>query len=709
VSSDFSKYRIVRQLGAGGMGEVFLAEDIELDRKVALKIMSAELAKDNRQRKRFRTEARAASALIHPNICVIHDVGETPEGRPFLAMEFVEGQTLDLLSQQRHLSLGEILKIGTQTAEALTAAHSRGVVHRDIKPSNIIVDEAGRAKVLDFGLAKKLGREQLEEIVTEAAITKTGFLIGTPHYMSPEQVLGREVNQRSDIFSLGVVLYELIAGQRPFLGRTVGEVINNVVNQLPHPIGLESPICESLNSVILKCLEKDPGNRYATATELRTELARLQHQSTASALDGMNQVPCPPARSEPVAAASMVSGIAPLQQKRSHIFGGRKVINAAALVGILALIGVALHLHNRLVKPSSSAGNLASGKDVTGHNVSDHSQAGGGSNLPASKAADAEAHKLYLQARLAWNKRTEAGLRKAVQLFQQAIERDPTYAEAYGGLSATYLLLPLYAETGMFREYRPLIKAAANRSLELDPSGAEPHAVLANLFELDQDFKAAESHYKKAVELDPNYATAHHWYGRFLCNNGRRDAGLAELRKALDLDPLSPIIHSTIPEWYYMGRKFDQAIVESRKVIDAFPDFPSARLPLVGSLLLLNRFEECLAEIDAVRQLEPDHSLKLLDTRAFCLARMGREREAREIMERFEQLKKDGKQVNGYLSTIYQGFREYDKALALAEEQRLAGNWEPYSLQDPVFDEVRALPQFQAFAARAGVTNAVVF
>ena len=283
-----SHYRVIRQLGAGGMGEVLLAEDTRLERSVAIKLMSAELAKDPNQRKRFHTEAKAASGLSHPNIGVIYEVGETDDDRPFLAMEFVEGQTLDLVMRQRRLALREVVAIGVQIAEALDAAHARGIVHRDIKPPNIMLDRRGQVKVLDFGLAKRFAQDGLSETAApSSSLTQTGILMGTPHYMSPEQVLGRGVDHRSDIFSLGVVLYEMVAGQKPFLGKTVGETINNVVNQKPDSPGLEDPLfTPAAGNIIFKCLEKEPAQRYASAAQIAADLTRLKVESgRASAAD----------------------------------------------------------------------------------------------------------------------------------------------------------------------------------------------------------------------------------------------------------------------------------------------------------------------------------------------------------------------------------------------------------------------------------------
>src|SRR5215468_7768202 len=231
-------YRIIRQIGVGGMGEVLLAHDTRLDRQVALKLMSADLARDPVQRKRFQNEAKAASGLSHPHICVIHEVGEAEDGRPFLAMEYVEGETLDRVLQQRRLAVREVLSLGIQVADALAAAHERKIIHRDVKPGNIIVDKRGQAKVLDFGLAKRIERDQLLDTnAVSTAYTQPGSLLGTPYYMSPEQALGQELDHRSDIFSLGAVLHEMISGQRPFPGKTLGEVINNVINKPPGPLG----------------------------------------------------------------------------------------------------------------------------------------------------------------------------------------------------------------------------------------------------------------------------------------------------------------------------------------------------------------------------------------------------------------------------------------------------------------------------------------
>ena len=276
----FAHYRVVRRLGVGGMGEVYLAQDTQLERPVALKVMSAELAKDPEQRKRFRTEARAASGLNHPHICVIYDVGEAEDSRPFLAMEYIEGQTLDVVLRERRLKIREVVQLGIEVAEALDVAHAHGVIHRDIKPGNLMLDQRGAVKVLDFGLAKRFAADQFNAPMTSAAQTRTGILLGTPQYMSPEQALGRTLDPRTDLFSLGVVLYELLAGQRPFLGQTPLETINNIVNQPLPPLGLDNAVFSpALDQIINKCLEKEPAKRYGSARELAADLRQLKEDS----------------------------------------------------------------------------------------------------------------------------------------------------------------------------------------------------------------------------------------------------------------------------------------------------------------------------------------------------------------------------------------------------------------------------------------------
>ncbi|MGB2769728.1 MAG: protein kinase [Candidatus Zixiibacteriota bacterium] len=274
IGKTVSHYRVVRKLGEGGMGEVYLAEDTKLDRQVALKFLSEQFASDQNFKVRFKREAQAAAALNHPNIITIHEVAEY-EDRPFIAMEFVEGESLKELTARKDLSVQKVIDLGIQISQGLAKAHQAGIIHRDVKPQNILIDKDGRARICDFGLAK---------LRREVMLTRTGTTVGTVAYMSPEQGQGKEVDQRSDIFSLGVVLYEMVTGQLPFKGEHEAAIVYSIVNETPEPLArYKANVPEGLERVVEKVLRKDRDTRYQSAADITADLKELQRQSTTAA------------------------------------------------------------------------------------------------------------------------------------------------------------------------------------------------------------------------------------------------------------------------------------------------------------------------------------------------------------------------------------------------------------------------------------------
>jgi serine/threonine protein kinase len=274
IPQRIGRYRIEKILGEGGFGLVYLAHDDQLQRHVALKLLRAGRAEDRKLRQRFLSEARSASALNHPNVCVIYDVGETGEQQPYLAMEYVEGLTLHALLRQAPLEMKAVVEMAIQIADALDAAYARGIVHRDLKPANIFVTERGQAKVLDFGLAKRFGASEVDEDKGASLhLTAAGQIVGTPNYMSPEQATGRPVDHRTDTFSLGVVLYEMATRQLPFRGETMVDVLHRVVHATPEPMTrVNAQVPAAFERVVARCLEKDPARRYQLPKELLADL-----------------------------------------------------------------------------------------------------------------------------------------------------------------------------------------------------------------------------------------------------------------------------------------------------------------------------------------------------------------------------------------------------------------------------------------------------
>jgi TolB-like protein len=603
-------YKILSTLGSGGMGEVYRAQDSRLDRIVALKILPIDVAEDEERMLRFEREAKAASKLSHPNVAHIYEIGSSENIR-FIAMECVEGLTLDERIKTRQLEITEIIDIGMQIADALDEAHHKGIMHRDIKPANVMIKEKGQVKVLDFGLAKifrTAGDAAASEINTLKK-TRSGTVFGTVPYMSPEQALGRKVDLRSDIFSLGAVLYEMTTGKLPFSGAGPGEVLDNIIHTQPDAISrFNYNVPPELERIIRKCLEKDADRRYQSSRDLFVDLKNLKRDSDAGIVVRQRPVlVMPRSRFIAIAGAALVLTIAIAAGLLWHA-RSRQTIHSIAVMPFLNVAGnpdteylgdgitestinalsqlpqlkvmapgTVFTYKGKNVDPRKVGRDLKVDAIVTGKiqhrgdtliieanlaSVEDGSLIWGEqfqrtlsdlttlqsdiSNELTEKLQlkltgqqkilitkrytdNSDAYRLYLKGRYFFNKRTEEGLKKGIEFFNQAIEKDPNYARAYAGLSQIYSLLEDHAKS----------KAAAIRALQLDDDLAEAHVSMAFVKGFEWDFDGEEQEYKKAIQLNPNLADAHFQYGDLLAAKGQMEKALFETKMAQQLDPLN--------------------------------------------------------------------------------------------------------------------------------------------------------------------------
>lgn len=599
IGQSIGHYGVVRRLGAGGMGEVYLVHDTRLERDVALKLLPDSMLQDATVRERFLREARAASKLSHPNIVTIHAI-ESFDGRDGIVMEYVDGLPLDQYRAQTGRTLSQLADVGLQIADGLSAAHAAGVVHRDLKPSNILVDQAGRARILDFGLA--LTRNV-------ARLTGDNTMIGSPAYMSPEQIRGGEIDHRSDIFSFGILLYELLTGVHPFWSNDVTAILYSIVNDSPPPLTSQTANLDSKwNDLVTRAMAKDPAARFPATSEVTAELrslivssglfdpastrsraslspAQLTKSPSVAVLPFADLSPakdleylCDGLAEELINALSGISGLRVVARTSAFSFKGQNldVRTIGSRLGVTSVLEGSVRKQGERLRISAQLINVADGyqlwserfdrdsgdvfliQDEIAKTVADRLRVKLGS-LPAAPTHDAEAYNLYLLGRFYWNKRTNESMRKALESYEAAIARDPQFALAYAGIADSLLILEDHGFIG-HKDAISKARAAVDKALALEPDLAEALTALGGIQSELREFDLADRAFRRAIELKPGYATAHHWYStQMLLEVGRvEEAGRAML-KARELDPLSLIINTDLARHYYYMRDFVKA------------------------------------------------------------------------------------------------------------------------------------------------------
>jgi eukaryotic-like serine/threonine-protein kinase len=789
IGQTISHYRIVERLGAGGMGVVFKAQDSRLERAVALKFLPEKLAQEPQALERFRREARAASALNHPGICTIYDVGEQ-DGQAFIAMEFIDGETLRNHIDGEPLPVERLLELGIQIAEALEAAHAEGIIHRDIKPANIFVTKRGRAKVLDFGLAKLVPKGVAvsaadSEGESQDSNSIVGIVSGTPSYMSPEQVRGDGLDPRTDIFSLGLLLYEMATGRRAFSGGTGGIIIEAVLTKTPVAVRSINPsIPPRLEEIIDKALNKDRDQRYQHVAELRVELRQLKREFDSGQAAGDDA-------SESLTKSNM-SRSSSTGQQRSQTSTGRKsglrpqrasrIIDSlavlpfenasrdpeheylsdgitASLINILATVpklrvmaqSTVFRFKGRAIDPQAVGRDLNVRAVLTGRiiqsgaslrigvelvDVATGSQLWGAQydrkpgdifviqdeisqeisgklrlqltlaqkkRLTRHHTEDPEAYQLYLKGRHHWNRWTEEGFYKAIEYFQQAVEKDSAYALAYAGLADSYVLLGWNSYLAP-KDAFPKGKVAALTALQFDPDLGEAHTPVAAVLWLhDWRWPEAQNEFKRSLELSPNYPTANHWHAEFVMTMGRHEEAIARMKQSQALDPLSLIINVAIGWANYTARRYDAALEQLLQTVELDPDYPVTHWILGQLYRTTGRYELAIAEGEKAAALSGGSPL-MRAALAHSYGKAGRAKEALQILDDLTRLAQHKYVAPHFFAVIHIGLGEHDNAVEYLEKSHEDhSHWLIYLRIDPSMDDLRNDPRFRDLLRRVGL------
>jgi serine/threonine-protein kinase len=702
------RYQIIEEIGKGGMGKVYKVLDKEVNAKIALKLIKPEIATDKKVIERFRNELRMARDIAHKNVCRMYDLNKE-DSSYFITMEYVDGEDLKgLIRKMGRLSSGQAISIAKQVCDGLTEAHKLGVVHRDLKPQNIMIDRDGNARIMDFGIARSLSAK---------GITGAGVMIGTPDYMSPEQVEGKETDQRSDIYSLGIILYEMVTGRVPFEGDTPFTIGVKHKSEIPKdPKEMNTQIPDDLSHVILRCLEKEKDSRYQSAEELHSDLANIEKGLPTSEIlvperkpitskeitvqfrvkkylvpvflvlavgiiaiaiwqlrPSKEEIPAPPEK--PSIAVLPFEDRSP-QKDQGYLCDGlsESIINALIKVEGLRVparsssfsfkdkeqnakeIGEILNTKTILegslqkaknrIRISAQLIDVADGSVLWSKQI-DKEEADIFSiqdeitlavvdelrvnllgdekeNLKKRYTENIEAYNLYLQGRYFWNKRTKEGIEKSIEYFQEAIDKDPTYALAYVGISDSYNIL---GDWNFFpsKEVYPKAKKAAEEALELDDLLGEAHISLADYkAEYEWDWEGAEKEFKRGLELNPDYPSGHQWYSEYLLKMSRFIEALEEANRAIELDPLAPIILAQKAYTIFFTHGRDGALEQLQKTLDIEPHFRPAL------------FYRAMFNFDAgsYKEAFKDYEIINFDLgRGLVYAKTGKMTEAKQILE----------------------------------------------------------------------------
>jgi eukaryotic-like serine/threonine-protein kinase len=733
IGRTISHYTILEKLGEGGMGVVYKAEDIKLRRIVALKFLPPELTRDLEAKERFVREAQAASALDHINICTIYEIDETENGEMFISMACYKGETLKQKIEKGWLELGEAIQIAIQIGQGLAKAHEQGIVHRDIKPANLFITDDGHVKIVDFGLAKLAG---------QTGLTRTDKGAGTAAYMSPEQVRGQAADQRTDIWSLGVTLYEMLTGQLPFRGEYEMSVMYSILNESPQPVSvLRSGVPVKLEQIISKAMLKNPAERYQNAGDLIADLASPEKdmgtaasvetsavtkpQSSVAVLpfanlsaDPEQEYFCDGMAENIINALTQVQDLRVVARTSAFSFRGketdvreigRKLNVESLLEGSVQKAGNRLRITVQLVnvadgyhlwseKYDRNLEDVFAIQDEISQAIVDKLKV----RVPGVDKAklrkryteDPEAYNLYLKGRWFSEKYTEEGFNKAVEYFQLAIEKDPHFALAVAGLSDAYVGFGLIGCLPKEIAYGKA-KVEAEKAIEMDDALAEAHLALANIrLWLDWDRTAAEREFKRAWALNPSNAEVIHQNAHMLVYLGHSEEAVMHMKQAVELEPLSILMNACLGQILYLARRYDEAIEQLRKTIEMDPNFYSPYIWLALTYALKGMYEQATETVRGLTASRPGGKAARAAL-GYIYSVSGKTNEAKDICDELKELSKKETVTPYYLARIYAGLGESEhsiECLRKCYEKRDASL--AFLKTDPVWDNLRHDPGF---------------
>jgi serine/threonine-protein kinase len=742
IGKTISHYKILEKLGAGGMGVVYKARDLRLDRFVALKFLPSHLGQEKDEKKRFIHEAKATSALDHPNICNIHEIDETEDGQMFIAMACYEGESLQVKIERGPMPADEAIDIVIQAARGLAAAHQRGIYHRDLKPANVMLTGCGEVKIVDFGLAKLAG---------ESKLTKAGTTLGTAAYMSPEQAQGAGADHRTDIWSLGVVLYEMLTGERPFKGDYEQAVVYSIINEEPPSIAeLKNRFSPEVAHVIERVLQKQPDDRHQTMEDLLMALQSVRSDLEAAKIMDDAEKTIPSIAVLPFVnmsadpeneyfsdglAEDLINALTKIKDfrvaARTSAFSfkgekidvreiGRKLNVQTVLEGSVRKSGKRLRVTAQLINVDDGYHLWSEQYDrvmADIFDIQDEITLAIVDSLKVELLArekravmkrhtyEVDQYHLYLKGRYYWNKGTTGGSNKAVEHFQAAIAKDPTYGLAYAGLADAYASLGDAGHAAIPpKEAFSKAMEAVHTALEIDQSLAEAHTSLGHLKMHDFDWSGAEREYKRALELNPNYAYTHHLYAHFSALKGEHQEAIISMKHALELDPVSLGTITDLGVLLYYDRQYDEAIAQYQRTLDMDPGYVRAYITLSSAYGQKGMIDEAIAMARKALDLSKDRAKMAVLGRAYALS--GEKAKALKIIEDLKSLSKK-RYISPYMIVlIYASLNDKDPALdwlQQAYEERVGDLI--YLKVDPFLDNLRSDPRFAGLLKKVGLES----